>query len=144
MPAILKDENTAIGQSGSENRRVVHSDRRDALERVEPRGQILIVPFVALAAVIGALGEPRWGLDLATVETRVQNLDRLEMRMLATEDSHGPDGAFDMAEERRRLVIWLDAERDLNYELVVEIPTAIGHAVGSVGTKPPRDSHETM
>ncbi len=66
------------------------------------------------------------GAELDDVERAIENIGRLEMRVLATADYPLPDGLnFELADEMRLLADWLGPEGSPNRAMLVDDPTQI-------------------
>ncbi|MBL9079791.1 MAG: protein translocase subunit SecD [Planctomycetes bacterium] len=87
------------------------------IERIDPTGTI--DPLVTRSGDTGILIELPFfpdPLDLRRVEDRIANLGKLEMRIVAGEESGSPDLKFNLQAEKARLNAWLgqgDNKKDL-------------------------------
>ncbi|MBI5850696.1 MAG: protein translocase subunit SecD [Planctomycetes bacterium] len=104
---------------------VLDSTVQIILERIDPQGTREAV--VTRRGEHGILIElPRLSeADALTVESQIQDLGRLEFRMLASEQYAKGGVSFNVREERRRLQEWLDANDGANRKLVAADPEAI-------------------
>ncbi|MCC6782130.1 MAG: protein translocase subunit SecD [Planctomycetes bacterium] len=111
--------------SAEEISAVMESTVQIILERIDPQGTREAV--VTRRGEFGILIElPNLSeADALTVESQIQNLGRLEFRVLASDQYNKGGVSFNVRAERTRLQQWLDANDGANRKLVAGDPEAI-------------------
>jgi SecD/SecF fusion protein len=93
-------------------------------ERIDPQGTL--DPLITKSGDAGVLIELPWfdnPQDLASVLQRIQNLGKLEFRMVATAEYADGGVRFNLAAEKQRLEAWL--KQPANKELIAKDPLNI-------------------
>jgi SecD/SecF fusion protein len=117
LEQMRQKENTSVGALMDEIVNIV-------AERIDPQGTL--DPLITKSGDTGVLIELPWfenPQDLAAVLQRIQNLGKLEFRMVATAEYADGGVRFNLAAEKQRLEAWL--KQPANKELIAKDPLNI-------------------
>lgn len=82
---------------------VVEAAIRSVQERLGEAGKVERLGATGFTVEVSAAAG-----DIAALRQRIENIGKLEMRLVAAADYVGSNGGFDLAQEKQRLLAWLD------------------------------------